>query len=84
MSLQQQRILFLCCHFYIVILANYMSDLLNIDRSIPTENDKKLLDIILYRNYTYIFYYTKTNQSILFCTPVFRKHSTVFRATRSI
>ena len=41
---------FLCCYFYIVICANIMSDLLKIDSSLPTENDEKLLDILLYSN----------------------------------
>ena len=49
-----------------------MSDLLNTDSSLPTESDEKLLDIILYRNYTF-FYCTKTNQDILFCALKFIK-----------
>ena len=41
---------FLRCHFYHVTWANLMSDLLNIDNSLPTKNDEKLLDILLYGN----------------------------------
>ena len=56
---------FLHCHFYNVIRANLMSDLLNIDSSLPTENDEKLLDILLYGNSKFN---TTTNRNTLICT----------------
>ena len=49
-----------------------MSELLNIDSSLPTENDEKLLDILLYRNSRFN---TITNQNILICTLKFIKDS---------
>ena len=49
-----------------------MSELLNIDGSLPTENDEKLLDILLYRNSRFN---TITNQNILICTLKFIKDS---------
>lgn len=42
-----------------------MSDLLNLDSSLPTETDKKLLDILLFGNGKFN---TETNQNILICT----------------
>ena len=63
---------FLWCHFYCVIWANLMSDLLNIDSSLPTENDEKLLDILLYGNSKFN---TIINQNILICTLKFIKYS---------
>ena len=48
-----------------------MSDLLNIDISIPTENDEKLLDILLYGNSKFN---TTTNQNILIYTCKFIKN----------
>ena len=56
---------FLRCHFCNVIRASLMSDLLNIDSSLSTENDEKLLDILLYGNSKLN---TVTNQNILICT----------------
>ena len=63
---------FLRCHFYNVIRANLMSDLLNIDSSLHTENDEKLLDILLYGNSKFN---TITNKNILNCTFKFTKDS---------
>ena len=48
-----------------------MSDVLNIDSSLPTENNEKLLDILLYGNN----FNTITNQNILICTLKFIKDS---------
>ena len=63
---------FLRCHFYNVIWANLMSDLLNTDSSLPTENDEKLLYILLYGNSKFD---TITNQNILIFTFKFIKDS---------
>ena len=49
-----------------------MSDLLNTDSSLPTENDEKLLYILLYGNSKFD---TITNQNILIFTFKFIKHS---------
>ena len=68
----QQCIFFLRCHFYNVIWANLMSDLLNTDSSLPTENDEKLLYILLYGNSKFD---TITNQNILIFTFKFIKDS---------
>ena len=66
-SIEPERTMyfFLHCHFYNVIWANLMSDLLNIDSSLPTENDEKLLDILLYGNSKFN---TTTNRNTLICT----------------
>ena len=49
-----------------------MSDLLNTDSSLPTENDEKLLYILLYGNSKFD---TVTNQNILIFTFKFIKDS---------
>ena len=61
-ELETKAHFFLRCHFYNVIRANLVSDFLNIDSSVPTENDEKLLDILLYGNSKFN---TTTNQNIL-------------------
>ena len=59
---------FLSYHFYNVIRANLMNDLLNVDSSFPKENDEKLLDILLCGNSKFN---TATNQNILIYTQKF-------------
>ena len=55
-----------------------MSDLLNIDSSLPAENDEKLPHILLYGNNKFN---TITYQDILICTLKFFKDSHRFLTT---
>ena len=48
-----------------VIWTNFIGDLMNIDSSLPTENEEKLLDILLHGNRKLN---AKTNQNISKCT----------------
>ena len=55
-SLRKQCIFFLHCYFCNVIRANLISNLLNIDSSLPSEKDKKLLDLISHFSKIVVFH----------------------------
>ena len=67
-----QQCIFFCASISIMLFGKNLSYLLNIDSSLPTENDEKLLHILLYGNSKFN---TITNQNILIYTLKFIKDS---------
>ena len=65
MSVKRQCIFFISALSVLRLIRGSLSDLINIDSSLPTENDEKLLGIKLYANKKFN---TKTNDNILMCT----------------
>lgn len=64
--------LFLRCQFFNAIWENLKSDLMNIDSSLLSICDEKLLDLLLYGNGKFD---TKTSQNILVSTLKFMNDS---------